>query len=542
MAHHAPEAFNILVAGRRGSGKSTFLQTLCDSLPTLSIQWLSEGDKQLFTHTSDSPLQAEEVLDPFCVFDAASGTRAIRRCGMLVRDHGHARPLLVELIDTPGIADSQDMAEARRDVEVVAWEIERRLHGSLDDEVRAARRSSRKTRGRGHVHAVVYMVPAPVCASAQTDSACHRMDDAVDLLSDTDLLAVQRLARHASVIVAVGKSDTLEQADRRLLRNRTFFSDAHSLLQSPASLFAFADVPQMAANMPSEMRREVEDFGARILARYPFLLCGSKHVEEWQQMRLPEYQATSMSHVSVADWRTLATEHNRPSSRGEGMITQGIFRERRTRSRSRTVEPPQPATAAPLEEGEGHADGVSITRMGQRREVQLVRRFPWGTLQLTNPAHCDFALLVDVLLHSFRRSLRAWCDVYYERYRSARMAGDPAFRSVAQGIEEYLDSTLNKNKVHEEGQRSFVDTQEARAFVFRAGGGGLEADSPTTAVFSSRSPVDAGSPHRSSVATTLAATAQGNSFTLPKPPAHAARLPPPRRHTVGSRTLHPTFI
>ncbi|KAJ1838010.1 hypothetical protein LPJ73_007213, partial [Coemansia sp. RSA 2703] len=196
--HHTPEAFNILVAGRQGSGKSTFLQTLCDSLPSLSIQWLSEGDKQLFDISADPTVLAEEVLDPFCVFDAVSGTRAIRRCGMLVRDHGHSHKLLVELIDTPGI-DSQDTSQAQRDVEVVAWEIERRLHVSLDDEVRAARR---KTKGRGHVHAVVYMVPAPVCASAQTDSACHRMDAAVDLLSDIDVLAIRRLAQYASVLVA----------------------------------------------------------------------------------------------------------------------------------------------------------------------------------------------------------------------------------------------------------------------------------------------------------------------------------------------------
>ncbi|KAJ1837976.1 hypothetical protein LPJ73_007224, partial [Coemansia sp. RSA 2703] len=215
--HHTPEAFNILVAGRQGSGKSTFLQTLCDSLPSLSIQWLSEGDKQLFDISADPTVLAEEVLDPFCVFDAVSGTRAIRRCGMLVRDHGHSHKLLVELIDTPGI-DSQDTSQAQRDIEVVAWEIERRLHVSLDDEVRAARR---KTKGRGHVHAVVYMVPAPVCASAQTDSACHRMDAAVDLLSDIDVLAIRRLAQYASVLVAVGKADTLEQADRRLLRDRT---------------------------------------------------------------------------------------------------------------------------------------------------------------------------------------------------------------------------------------------------------------------------------------------------------------------------------
>ncbi|KAJ2778484.1 hypothetical protein GGI15_004166 [Coemansia interrupta] len=525
MAHHAPEAFNILVAGRRGSGKSTFLQTLCDSLPSLSIQWLSEGDKQLFSLAADPTVRADEVLDPFCVFDSVSGTREIRRCGMLVRDHGHAHHLLVELVDTPGI-DDRDAEQAQEDIERVAWEIERRLSMSLDDEVRAARR---KTKGSGHVHAVVYVVPPPVCSSAETDSACHRMDEAVDLLADTDVRAIQRLAQYSSVIVAVGKSDTLELADRRLLRNRTFFSDTRALL-GPASLFAFADVPRLSANMPEEMRREVEHFGARIRAKCPFFLCGSRHVEEWQQMRLPEYQATSMSHVSVADWRSLATEHNRASG-GSGVITQGIFRERtRSRSQSRAMEPtPEPGA-------------VSIRRGGQRREVHLVRRFPWGTLQLTNPAHCDFALLVDVLLHSFRRSLRAWCDVHFENYRTARLARDPEFRRTAQGIEEYLLDTTVRGKKEPEGQRSFVDTREARGFVFRAGGGMAESGSPATIVFSERNLADAGSPQRSSVATTLATAAQANSMSLNKPPAHATRPPPPRRHTLGSRTLHPTFF
>ncbi|KAJ1855360.1 hypothetical protein LPJ73_002346 [Coemansia sp. RSA 2703] len=120
------------------------------------------------------------------------------------------------------------------------------------------------------------------------------------------------------------------------------------------------------------------------------------------------------------------------------------------------------------------------------------------------------------------------------------MSRDPEFRKVAQDIEEYLDTALVNKKQAEEGQRCFVDTREAGAFVFRAGAGARDVDSPTTAVFSSRSPVDAGSPYRSSVTTTISAAA-GNSLSLPKPPAHAARPPPPRRHTLGSRTLHPTF-
>ncbi|KAJ2305518.1 hypothetical protein IWW51_004419 [Coemansia sp. RSA 2702] len=105
-------------------------------------------------------------------------------------------------------------------------------------------------------------------------------------------------------------------------------------------------------------------------------------------MRLPEFQA-SRSLVDISDWRALESRHNRACASSPNCQT----------------------TAIP------------ITRQGQRRTIALVREYPWGTLNIANPAHCDFLLLTDVLFASYRRSLVCWVkEHFYETYRMQRMA------------------------------------------------------------------------------------------------------------------------
>ncbi|KAJ2763611.1 hypothetical protein IWQ57_005513, partial [Coemansia nantahalensis] len=38
------EPFNVMVVGPRGVGKSTFLQTLCDSFEEMSLRYMTEND------------------------------------------------------------------------------------------------------------------------------------------------------------------------------------------------------------------------------------------------------------------------------------------------------------------------------------------------------------------------------------------------------------------------------------------------------------------------------------------------------------------
>ncbi|KAJ1643188.1 hypothetical protein LPJ64_005016 [Coemansia asiatica] len=447
---HTPESFNLLVAGRRGVGKSSFLQTLCDSFHTFQIESLVEGEKIMFEHDEQNPIRAEEILDPFCVFDSVSGTRQIRRCRVLLRDHGHRRPLLVELIDTPGI-DSHDEIKAAATINEISSEIEKRLLDTLDDEIRPRREKSFRS---AHIHAVIYIVPPPVYTSSDTDSHCHRPNTGVDMLSEIDVEAIHRIGQFTNVFVAVGKCDTIEMADRKLLKSGTFFSDVHELIM-PTTLFDFSDVP----NTHEESSNEVSRIRQKIIDRMPFFLCGSKHVEDWQQMRLPEYESTSMSRISVADWRLLASEFNRICS-STTIITEGIFRDRRQskepqtptqrireQQRQRHREASAVAISSSIQSLSMRSDSVTIRRMDQKREIFLVRQFGWGTLQINNPDHCDFALLVDVLFHSFRQSLACWCDrVFYEKYRMQRIAADPAYSQISRDLKDFLETEqFNRN-------------------------------------------------------------------------------------------------
>ncbi|KAJ1992237.1 hypothetical protein GGI25_002605 [Coemansia spiralis] len=467
---HSPESFNVMVVGRRGVGKSTLLQTICDSFYSLRIESLSEGDRVMFPSatTKDSTMIAEEVLDPFCVFDSLSGTTLIRRCKVRIRDIAYHNPISVELIDTPGI-DGHDEAKAAATINEICREVERRLQATLDEELKTRRDKS--SFASAHIHAILYLLPPPVYYSSTTDSHSHRLDAAVDIVTEADLRAIRRLSQYANVIPAIGKCDTIEATDRKMLKNRSFYRELNELLM-PARLFDYSDLP----NTQREPRTEVMAYRRKILHRLPFQVCGSKHVDEWQQMRLPEYQTSSQSRVSVADWRVLISDHNRVNS-SAAMITEGIFRNHRRQSSSGSeIRNPTAIVNAPTtsqrvrgiqkQQDEDRREAlfvsatssiqslalrsntVQIKRLHQRREVSLVREFSWGILQLNNPEHCDFALLVDILFHSFRSSLECWTDeVHYEKYRMQRIAADPNYFDISYVMATYLEQEQARRAV-----------------------------------------------------------------------------------------------
>ncbi|KAJ2552907.1 hypothetical protein EV175_003132 [Coemansia sp. RSA 1933] len=451
---HTPESLNIMVAGRRGVGKSTLLQTICDSFYSLHIESLVEGDHVLFPSASykEANVVAEEVLDPFCVFDTLSGTNVIRRCKVRIRELLDSQPITIEFVDTPGI-DSSDEHKAAATINEICGEIERRLKATLDEEQRTQR--SKSTFASAHIHAVIYVLPPPVYHSANTDSHSHRLEHSGDIVTAADLRAIRRFSQYANVIPAIGKSDTIEMSDRSMLKDGSFYQEICDQLV-PDRIFDFSDTPNTPYPEPYE---EVRAFRRAFLRKLPFLLCGSKHVDEWQQMRLPEYQDSSQSRVSVSDWRVLDSKHNRLSSSAE-MITEGIFRNPRrsendpgsadilnqpsvTGQRLRQLRIQESlftSRASSMQSLPTRSDCIQIKRLHQRREISLVREFSWGTLQINNPDHCDFATLLDALFVSFRKSLEYWTnETHYEKYRMQRFAGDPNYADKHDVMAKYLE-------------------------------------------------------------------------------------------------------
>ncbi|KAJ2859843.1 Cell division control protein 11 [Coemansia erecta] len=307
---HTPESLNVMVVGRRGVGKSTLLQTICDSFYSLHIESLTEGNRAMFPSASykETAVSGEEVLDPFCVFDTLSGTNVIRRCKVRIRELLDSQPITIEFVDTPGI-DGTDEQKAAATINEICGEIERRLQATLDEEQRTQR--SKSSFASAHIHAIIYILPPPVYHSADTDSHGHRLEKAANIVTELDLRAIRRFSQYANVIPAIGKCDTIEFSDRNILKDGSFYRALRDLLV-PDRIFDFSDTPNTPYKEPYE---EVKAFRRAFLRKLPFLVCGSKHVDEWQNMRLPEYLCSSESRISITDWRVLKSKHNRDISR-----------------------------------------------------------------------------------------------------------------------------------------------------------------------------------------------------------------------------------
>jgi septin 2 len=50
------------------------------------------------------------------------------------------------------------------------------------------------------------------------------------------------------------------------------------------------------------------------------------------------------------------------------------------------------------------------------------RQFPWGIVEVENPAHCDFVKLRTMLITHMQDLQEVTHDVHYENYRSQRLA------------------------------------------------------------------------------------------------------------------------
>jgi septin family protein len=66
--------------------------------------------------------------------------------------------------------------------------------------------------------------------------------------------------------------------------------------------------------------------------------------------------------------------------------------------------------------------GMEQTSLIVNGKSLLAREYPWGTVDIENPTHCDFSLLRQVLLTTHRESLKLVVqEHYYERYRTLRL-------------------------------------------------------------------------------------------------------------------------
>ena len=63
------------------------------------------------------------------------------------------------------------------------------------------------------------------------------------------------------------------------------------------------------------------------------------------------------------------------------------------------------------------------------------RRYPWGEVNIEDPAHCDFLNLRSFILSKHMQDMKDVTDqVYYERYRRRKLASMTEEESMNHGL------------------------------------------------------------------------------------------------------------
>lgn len=177
--------FSLMVVGASGTGKTTFVNTLC-------------GGEVLGHKVADDPASAVEE-DPI----------KIKPVDVELEEDGVRIGLTI--VDTPGFGDNID--NNAQFAEIVGY-----LEHQFDELVALESRIKRSPRFRDNrVHALLYFIPA-------TGHALREMD--IELM--------RRLSPRVNVIPVIGKADTLTASERNAFKQR---------VRLPSHFFPFCPCP-----------------------------------------------------------------------------------------------------------------------------------------------------------------------------------------------------------------------------------------------------------------------------------------------------------
>ncbi|TFK74332.1 GTP binding protein [Pluteus cervinus] len=212
--------FTLMVVGASGTGRTTFVNTLCDS-PVLSHA------------TYDSPenaaIQTSIAIKPVTVDLEEEGVR-----------------ISLTIVDTPGFGDNIDNEHSFQ--EIVNY-LERQYDDILAEQSRIKRNPKFKD---NRVHACLYFIPP-------TGHALREMD--IELM--------KRLSPRVNVIPVIGRADSLTKNELKAFKKRTIEDIEHY------------DIP--VYNFPYDIEEDDEETiqdNMELRAMLPFSIIGSEEVVE----------------------------------------------------------------------------------------------------------------------------------------------------------------------------------------------------------------------------------------------------------------------
>ncbi|KAJ1940921.1 hypothetical protein FBU59_003661 [Linderina macrospora] len=261
--------------------------------------------------------------------------------------------------------------------------------------------------------------------------------------------------------------DTIDKDTKNVIRKSSFFRRLRERVH-PTKLFDFTD----NRTLPADEARDVASFREHIIQRTPMMVCGSSHVAAWQKKRHSKMNKTG-SREDRFNWRSVDTPLN--SARfAESTIAENIIGPcasdvsdvsgsddgSSSNNNGRCASNGLASLAAQVTPNDSqeslksqytlptNTDVIQVQRYMQQRDISLVREFDWGNLQLTNPNHCNFALLHDILFRSYREALQAMTNKYfYEDYRKKRLASVPSVTKKSKNQYRYFKQERDSKNV-----------------------------------------------------------------------------------------------
>ncbi|KAG8734103.1 hypothetical protein FRC11_011789 [Ceratobasidium sp. 423] len=485
-----PMPFNLMVAGPRGVGKSSFLRLL---------------------------LQMSELPAPLDTLP----TRPTRDLSTVTLEVPGSERLVLTVIDTPGLDYSEGAElELEKAVTGLVKYIDSQYAETLGEESKVVRQS----KGDYHVHLCIYLIdPASIQSPAQRNQlrpsrarSSTPENSTEDWDSDSDeeggsdshrlgmlpgeVRAIQRLSQRANVFPVIARGDTL--TDERLARIKRVVRRDLTNAGVDLKLFGVGDdedMPQRGRvesrvgpggdeepkviktkyRRPSRPRANTEASGEAPTA--PMDSAGVHIVPKVDDSTLslmfplviiapdvPKVKAPKYKLQATADTRTpsmpgtpmaiTTDDPDLPSAEltgsfpaQEGAPGQPTPIQTQTDAVGNLATPPQPPSRSPSTyaspgvlppsswRGAGAAPSSSATRTYPRG--QFTRKYRWGTIDVLDPAHCDVGVLSGVVLGSHMKALKTHTrEVLYEQFRTEKLL---ARRATANITAEQRSRLLN---------------------------------------------------------------------------------------------------
>ncbi|KAE9393166.1 septin family protein [Gymnopus androsaceus JB14] len=468
----APPTFNLMVVGGQGTGKTSLLRLLletADISPGATVDQRAAVDRFL-----SGPPKSTHSINTSCVE---------------ICESRHDR-VLFSVIDSPGLEFMEGRElKLERQVSSIIKYIDAQYADTMSEESKVVR----KNIGDQHIHLCIYLIdPSSVMTLAERRAKSSlptktRSETTVsyrtppDLIPDTssesddeespltmapsEIRVMRRLATRCNVLPTLAG---VKEAVRRSLSEAGLdfgvFGPSSQQQATPrkarATRFA-SDASENGNEEEEEGGEEDEERQSRpvIKLRRPKVtrtLSRSRSRRDLSQAAADERRPVSPDMESIASVRFSAHIVAKPDLT-ELMPFALITPEIKTQFRRHTSTDDQvlrTAPSSPVQQSEDGHDTIpippgSIHSVRQDPYLQgppedlkgvFIRKFRWGTVDVLDPDHCDFAALRTAVLSTHLKVLKVHTkEVLYEKYRTEKLL---ARRATSQITDEQRDKLL----------------------------------------------------------------------------------------------------